>query len=91
MQDERPIACESRKLSPAEQIYAVHEKEELAIAFSLAKWRVYLHSTEDPFLAYTDHESLRYLDTQQHQSRKQARWMTTMSEYNSRLCTSKAN
>ena len=82
MQDERVIAYESRKLSSAERNYAVHEKEELAIVFALAKWRVYLHGTKDPFTIFTDHESLKHLDTQKHLSRRQARWMTTLSEYN---------
>lgn len=82
MQDDRPVAYESRKLSPAERNYAVHEKEELAIIFALAKWRVYLHGTPEPFIIYTDHESLKYLDSQRHLSRRQARWMTTLAEYN---------
>lgn len=58
MQDDRAIAYESRKLSPAERNYAVHEKEELAIVFALAKWRVYLHGTKEPFVIFTDYESV---------------------------------
>jgi hypothetical protein len=82
MQEGRPVAYESRKLTPAERNYAVHEKEELAIVFALSKWRVYLHGTSEQFVVYTDHESLKYLDTQKHLSRRQARWMTMLAEYN---------
>lgn len=85
MQDDRAVAYESRKLSPAERNYAVHEKEELAIVFALAKWRVYLHGTKDPFTIFTDHESLKHLDTQRHLSRRQARWMTTLAEFNYKI------
>lgn len=66
MQEERPVAYESRKLNSAEKNYAVHEKEQLAIVFALGKWRVYLHGTNEPFMIYTDHESSKYLDTQKH-------------------------
>jgi transposase InsO family protein len=81
MQEGRPIAFESRKLSPAERNYAVHEKEALAIVFALVKWRVYLHGTSTAFTIFTDHESLKHLDDQRHLSRRQARWMTTLAEY----------
>src|SRR5690606_10606265 len=61
MQDERPIAYESRKLSSEEINYPVHEKEQLAVVNALQKWRVYLHGRKEPFQVYTDHESLKYL------------------------------
>jgi hypothetical protein len=63
MQDDRPVAFESRKLSSAEINYPVHEKEQLAVVHALIKWRVYLHSRPDPFSIFTDHQSLKYLDT----------------------------
>jgi transposase InsO family protein len=81
MQEGRPVAFESRKLSQAEINYPIHEKEQLAVVNALQKWRVYLHATPKPFIIFTDHESLKYLDTKNTLSPRQARWMEKLSEY----------
>ena len=57
---------ESRKLSSAEQNYAVHEKELLAIVHSIKLWRPYLEGQR--FTVITDHASLEYIKTQQNLS-----------------------
>jgi len=82
MQDDRPIAFESRKLSDTEINYPIHEKEQLSVVNALQKWRVYLHSTAKPFNIYTDHESLKYLDTKNSLSPRQIRWMEKLAEFN---------
>ena len=82
MQEGRVIAFESRKLSSAEINYPIHEKEQLAVVHALQKWRVYLHSTAEPFTVYTDHQSLKYLDTKNTLSPRQIRWMEKLAEYN---------
>src|SRR5277367_2289641 len=73
---EQPVAYESRKLSPAEQNYAVHEKELLAIVHAIRLWRMYLE--ERRFTVITDHASLEYIKTQTNLSRRQARWLETL-------------
>jgi hypothetical protein len=57
MQDKRVIAYESRKLSPAELNYHVHEKELLVVIHSLKVWRHYLLGVK--FKIEIDHQSLR--------------------------------
>ena len=57
----RPIAFESRKLSPTEQKLATHEKELLAIMHALKTWWHYLEGVE--FDVITDHRSLQYINT----------------------------
>jgi transposase InsO family protein len=74
-----PIAFESEKLHDAELNYATHEKELLAIVHALKTWRHYLDGQH--FLIHTDHHSLRYLDTQPSLSKRQARWMETLAEF----------
>jgi hypothetical protein len=72
----QPIAYESRKLSPAEQNYPVHEKELLAIVHAIKLWRIYLEGQK--FTIITDHASLEYIKSQTTLSRRQARWLETL-------------
>ena len=74
-----PIAFASRKLSSAENNYPVHERELLAVVYALKEWRPYLHGSL--FFIKTDHNPLRYLDTQTNLSKRQMRWMETLQEY----------
>ena len=76
---DQPIAFESRKLSPAELNYPIHEKELKAIVHALIVWRIYLEGR--PFTVITDHASLEYLPTQQKLSRRQVRWMELLQSY----------
>ena len=73
---EQPVTYESRKLSPAEQNYPIHEKELLAIVHAIRLWRMYLEGRR--FTVITDHASLEYIKTQNNLSRRQARWLETL-------------
>ncbi|KFY46921.1 hypothetical protein V494_00278 [Pseudogymnoascus sp. VKM F-4513 (FW-928)] len=46
----KPIAYYSRKLSPAELNYDIHDKELLAIVVAFKQWRVYLEGSTYPVL-----------------------------------------
>lgn len=74
----RPVAFESRKLNPAQQRYATHERETLAIILALEQWRCYLLGKR--VLVFTDHMSLKYLMTQPHLSSRQARWVDFLAD-----------
>ena len=80
----RPIAYWSRKMTTHELNYAVHEKELLALVSMLDKHNYWLRCV--PFTAFTDHESIKYLNSQMELSRRQARWILLLSEYD---CTIK--
>lgn len=82
VQNDHPVAFESRKLSAAELNYPIHDKELLAIIHALTKWRTYLHSSSVPIKIYTDHESLKCLATQPHLNHRQARWLEKLAEFN---------
>ena len=77
---DQPICYESRKLSPAEKNYAVHELELLAIVHAVKVFRHYLEGCKH-FTLYTDHHSLKYFFTQRDLSRRQARWAQDLAAY----------
>ncbi|KAF1326230.1 Pol protein, partial [Globisporangium splendens] len=78
---ERVVSYQSRQLRPAERNYPVHDKELLAMKYSLVKFRVYLLG-EERFAIYTDHASLRTAVKTPHLSQGMARWFSFFAEYN---------
>jgi hypothetical protein len=79
----RPVAYESRSFKGAELNYPVHEKELLAIIRALAKWRSELLGYQ--FQVWTDHRTLEHFNTQRDLSRRQARWMEFLSQYDATI------
>ena len=75
----RPITFWSRKMTSHELNYPVHEKELLALISMMEKHSYWLRSVQ--FTAFTDHESIKFLNTQPELSRRQARWILQLSEY----------
>jgi hypothetical protein len=80
LQDGHPVAYESRKLKPAEQNYATHERETLAVIHCLRTWRCYLQGAD--FEVHTDHKPLLLLDSQPMLSARQARWVEFLTQFN---------
>ena len=58
-----PCAFFSRKLSPAEANYDIGNRELLAVKLALEEWRHWLEGAEHPFLVWTDHKNLEYIQT----------------------------
>ena len=76
---EHPVSYKSRKMNAAEMNYPTHERELLAIIRALRVCRHYLLGK--PFKIVTDHHSLKYLITQPNLSRRQARWVEMIAEF----------
>lgn len=76
-----PVAFFSRKLSPAELNYEIHDKEMLAIVACFKEWRHYLEGASHKVTVYTDHRSLEYFTTSKQLNRRQARWSEFLSEF----------
>ena len=72
LQEGRPVACESGKLSFAELNYITGEQELLAVVQAMRIWRCYLEVGE--LTKVTDHNRLTYLQTQPSLSERQTRW-----------------
>ncbi len=69
-----PCAFFSRKLSSAEQNYDIGNRELLAIKLALEEWRHWLEGVRHPFVVYTDHRNLEYLQEAKRLNPRQARW-----------------
>ncbi|SCV72358.1 BQ2448_3895 [Microbotryum intermedium] len=74
-----PVAYWSRQYISAEANYPTHEQELLAVVGALHQWRVNLMGVH--FTVLTDHELLKYLKTQENLSKRQARWVERLADY----------
>ena len=75
-----PIAYFSRKMSPAEQNYDIHDKELLAIVQALQQWRVYAEGAPS-LIIYSDHKNLTTFTTTKELNRRQVRWAELLGQY----------
>ncbi|XP_056694837.1 uncharacterized protein [Spinacia oleracea] len=78
-QEGRPIAFFSEKLNESRRKYSTYEKEFYAIVRALDHWSHYLLAKE--FVLYSDHESLKYLHSQQKLQRRHAKWSEFLSPF----------
>jgi len=77
----KPIAFLSRTMQPAERNYKIYDKELLAIAEALTKWRQYLLDTLETFEIWTDHENLKYFWEPHKLNGRQVRWYLKLQDY----------
>lgn len=75
-----PLAYYSRKMTPAEQNYDIHDKELLAIVVSLQHWRVYAEGAPG-LIIYSDHKNLTTFTTTKELNRRQVRWSQLLGQY----------
>ncbi|TPX45986.1 hypothetical protein SeLEV6574_g03500 [Synchytrium endobioticum] len=75
-----PVSYTSRKMNEAERNYPVHEQELLGLVHCLKEWKHLLLGID--FVVNTDHQSLKYLNSQASLSRRQARWIELFAEFN---------
>ena len=72
-QEGHPIAYFSEKLCEARMRYSTYDKEFYVVVQSLRYWRHYLLPKE--FIIFSDHEALKYLNSQQKLSARHVRWL----------------
>jgi len=75
----RPAGFMSKKFTSAQQNYAVHELETLAILEALIKWEDKLISRKIRII--TDHKALEFFKTQARLSNRQFRWIDYISRF----------
>ncbi len=69
-----PCAFFSHRLSPAERNYDIGNRELLAVKLALEEWRHWLEGSGVPFVVWTDHKNLEYIQSAKHLNSRQARW-----------------
>ena len=77
----RPVAYYSRKLSPTERHWQVHDQELGAIIFCFQEWRAWLMGSKEPVIVLSDHSNLRYFMTSQTLTSRQAHSASFLSEF----------
>ena len=77
-----PCAFLSRRLSPAQLNYDVGNRELLAVKLALEECRHWLEGAEQPFVDWTDHKNLSYLQTAKRLNSRQARWSLFFGRFN---------
>ncbi|KAI0991997.1 hypothetical protein K3495_g16189, partial [Podosphaera aphanis] len=81
----RPVAYFSKKLTPAESNYEIHDKELLAVVSALEQWRGELIGLKYPFTVLSDHKNLQYFMSSKKLSERQVRWSYVLSQFNFHL------
>lgn len=81
LQDNKPVAFESRKFNPAEQKYTTTEQELLASVHAMTVWRCFLEGATGGITLVTDHHPNTCLPTQPMLNRRQARWSELLQRY----------
>jgi hypothetical protein len=83
VQDGRPCAYESRKLTPAEVRWTTTERELFAAVHALKVWECYLRHPTMPFTLWTDHNPNTFFSTTNRPlTAKQGRWHDFLAPFN---------
>jgi hypothetical protein len=79
MQEGKPVAYFSEKLHGPVLNYSTYDKELYALVRSLEMWHHYLWPKE--FVIHSDHESLKYLRSQNNLNRRHAKWVEFIESF----------
>jgi len=81
----RPVGYYSRKLTPAELNYDIHDKELLAVVAALTEWRSWLEGPKYQVTVLSDHKNLTSFTTTKQLNRRQVRWAELLASYNFKI------
>jgi hypothetical protein len=73
LQEGKPLAYFSEKLSRASLKYSTYDKELYTLVCTLHTWQHYLWHRE--FIICSDHEALKHIHTQTNLTRRRAKWV----------------
>jgi hypothetical protein len=79
LQEGKPVAYFSEKLSGASLRYSTYDKELYALVRTLQTWQHYLWPRE--FIIHSDHEALKHICTQTNLNRRHASWVEFIKSF----------
>jgi transposase InsO family protein len=79
LQDGKPVAYFSEKLSGPSLNYSTYDKELYALVRTLETWQHYLWPKE--FVIHSDHESLKHIRSQAKLNRRHAKWVEFIESF----------
>ena len=79
LQEGKPVAYFSEKLSGASLNYSTYDKELYALVRTLETWQHYLWPKE--FVIHSDHESLKHIRSQAKLNRRHAKWVEFIESF----------
>ena len=79
---EHPVAYFSKKFNIHQKNYSTIEKETLALVLALQHFEVYVSSTYQPLVVYTDHNPFVFLNKMKNKNRRLLNWSLLLQEYN---------
>jgi hypothetical protein len=79
LQEGKPVAYFSEKLSGARQRYSTYDKELYALVRTLQTWQHYLWHRE--FIIHSDHEALQHIRRQTNLNRCHANWVAFIESF----------
>ncbi|XP_068229690.1 uncharacterized protein [Palaemon carinicauda] len=79
---EHPVSYFSRKLNEHQKKYSTIEKEALALVLDLQHFEIYVTSSVDPIIVYSDHNPLKFVNKFRNKNRRLTNWSLMLQEYN---------
>ena len=79
---EHPVCYYSKKFSQCQKNYSTIEKEALALVLALQHFEVYVGSSSEPVVVYTDHNPLTFINRMKNKNQRLLRWSLFLQEFN---------
>ena len=77
-----PVGFFSKKFNSSQMRYSTIEQETLALLLALQFFEVYVGSSAEPVVIYTDHNPLVFLHRMHNQNQRLMRWSLVITNYN---------
>ena len=82
---DHPVAFFSKKFNPHQRNYSTIEKELLSLVLALQHFEAYICSGKGPFIVYSDHNPLVFLNKMKNKNRRLLNWSLLLQEYNMQI------